>query len=315
MSVTATGDVREPAARQGSSDGAFGAGMRKAATRINIRRSGLGTMISTRKHSDVYNLGEDQVVKLFSRNVPIEDIEREHHVAITLHDRGLPVPASEERLARCEDGRHGIIFERITGSTIKSLYRKVPWKTVALTQRFAGAHEQSFGIDTLDGLRSQRLMLRAKIARASAVTLRERQKLLAILDGLPDAGLLCHGNFQPGKVVIKPNGEMVYLGWGDACIGNPASDIARTALILGVPGRGDRRVASSLVASGYGSILKRIYLQSAMRQRPDLVEQMPSWLAINAAVRMEESISLDQRVRLAKLVRSVLAQDCGADRT
>jgi hypothetical protein len=285
-------------------------GRRKLFARINIRSTELGTRLSSRKHSDVHLLGEAQVVKLFGRHVPVADIEREQHVAMTLHARGLAVPATEEQLAKCDDGRQGIVFERIPGSTIATLYNRAPWKIFALTRMLASAHVQSFDMSAIDGLRSQRSLLREKIARASSITLRERQQLLGMLDELPDTGHFCHGNFQPGNLIVTPDGKPVILSWGDACIGNPASDIARSALILGVPGR-IRGNVGSFMAATYGSTQKRTYLQKARQLWPALQEHLQPWLAINAAVRMEEGISPAQRMQMARLVRKVLDQHRG----
>lgn len=272
-----------------------------------MRTADLGRNISSRKYTEVHRLGKDRVVKLFSRNVPLADIERERRVTAELHGRGLPVPATDERLARGDDGRHGIVFERIAGTTIKALYKRAPWRIASLTRKLAEVHERSFGIDMLDGLRSQRTQLRERIARASSITLRERQQLLGMLDELPDAEQVCHGNFQPGNLIVDRHGELVILSWANVCVGNPASDIARTALILGVPGRVEGSLRA-LLASSYGNVLKKTYLLSAMQRRPELVEQLQPWLAINAAVRMEEGISSVQRTRLRKLVRSLLAR-------
>jgi hypothetical protein len=299
-------DATATAGSAGVASGSVVPARRKAMSRISIRSAELGPRLSSRKHSDVYLFGDDRVVKFFGRHVPVTDVEREQHVAMTMHVRGLPVPATDERLAKCDDGRHGIVFERIPGSTVAALYNRTPWKLFALTRMLAATHVQSFETRAFDGLRSQREMLRERIARASSITLRERQQLLGMLDELPDSGHFCHGNFQPGNLMITPDGKPVILSWGDACIGNPASDIARSALILSVPGRSRGKLGSYLAAA-YGSLQKRTYLQQALQSWPALAEHLQPWLAINAAVRMEEGISPIQREQMARLVRNVLA--------
>ena len=47
---------------------------------------------------------------------------------------------------------------------------------------------------------------------------------------------LCHGDFNPSNVIVKPNGDCYILDWSHATQGNASADAARTFLIFSMQG-------------------------------------------------------------------------------
>ena len=48
---------------------------------------------------------------------------------------------------------------------------------------------------------------------------------------------LCHGDFNPGNVIIKENGEAYVIDWSHVTQGNASADVARTYLIFSIHGQ------------------------------------------------------------------------------
>lgn len=263
--------------------------------------------ISSKPQSDVFVLGDQSVLKLFNNKVPLDAIEREARLCAHLRARGLPVPQVDDCVVMADDGRHGLIMERIVGTPLSKLFGRRLIDVASLTRRMAAIHHLVHGVAAVEGLPSQRDRLRERIARAGRISMRERQQLLALLEVLPDANQLCHGNFQPSNVMLRAGCEPIILSWGDAANGSAACDVARTAIILAFS-RPRRGGISGWIEAAYLALCARIYRSTCMKVQSLDASHMDAWMAINAAVRIDEGISKDQRERLTALVRHSLAK-------
>jgi len=74
-----------------------------------------------------------------------------------------------------------------------------------------------------------------KISQAdlSATT---RYDLHTRLDGMPKHDKVCHGDFNPSNIIIKPDGTPYILDWSHATQGNASADVARTYLLFWLAG-------------------------------------------------------------------------------
>ncbi|MBQ3951372.1 MAG: phosphotransferase [Oscillospiraceae bacterium] len=52
------------------------------------------------------------------------------------------------------------------------------------------------------------------------------------LNGLPTHAKLCHGDFNPSNIIVRPDGEMFIIDWSHATQGNASADAARTYLLF-----------------------------------------------------------------------------------
>jgi aminoglycoside phosphotransferase (APT) family kinase protein len=275
-------------------------------TRRTIRLQGLPRLSGT-SSCDVYQLDGGHVLRLFDRSVPFADIESEARISSVLHRHGAPVPQVELNIVRADDGRYGLVFEKIEGLTFAQLYARKPWNLVRITSRLAEIHQLVHRISPPEGLPSQREQIRERLARAGSIAFRERQQLLALLKTLPDSRSLCHGNFHVGNVMISDAGDPVILSWSNANIGDPMCDAARTAVILG-PSRSETGGLRSRMRSIYASLLAKKYIGAYLHPDKGGFDRFALWSAINAAARLEEEIVPEHRNRLIRLVRSVLGR-------
>lgn len=73
--------------------------------------------------------------------------------------------------------------------------------------------------------------LKRDIETVSLLSLEEKQSVNEYLDTLPDGDSICHLDFLPDNIMIF-NDQYFVIDWMTGCVGNPLSDVARTALIL-----------------------------------------------------------------------------------
>jgi Phosphotransferase enzyme family len=277
--------------------------------RINpVRLANLGPKLSSKAHSEVFEQGDAHVVKLFGRRTPQSEIEEEARITRELHRRGAPVPAVDDGILASDDGRHGLRYERIGGPTLASLFVDAPHRLFMLTRRTIDIHAAIHALDAVEGIRSQHDYLRERVARVGVLSLRERQRLILMLDALPEGNRLCHGNFEMENVIVGADGKAAILSWGQGQNGHPVSDVARTAIILGVPDV-DRRKIGGWFELAYRRVLAHIYVRGYFARHPQERRHLREWLAINAAARIEDGVTPDQQARLLGIVKVALGKD------
>ena len=66
-----------------------------------------------------------------------------------------------------------------------------------------------------------------------------RYDLHILLDSLPAHDKLCHGDFNPGNIIVSPDGRKFIIDWAHATQGNARCDAARTYLLFKLEGKDD----------------------------------------------------------------------------
>ena len=59
-----------------------------------------------------------------------------------------------------------------------------------------------------------------------------RYDLHMLLESLPAHDKLCHGDFNPGNIIVSPDGRKFIIDWAHATQGNASADVARTYLLF-----------------------------------------------------------------------------------
>lgn len=190
-------------------------------------RNARGPRIGFGRSSEVFEYVSRQVLKLY--RIPWEPaaVLNEFEATKLAWTLGLPVPEPVRIIE--EDGRTGIVFERLEGRSVMRRFARDPIRLLIVLRRMARLQHRIHACDA-PHLPSQQEMLRGQIARAR-VSARVKRSALAVLDRLPDGTSLCHGDLHPENVICTPQGLHV-VDWQKARAGNPSADVARTALIL-----------------------------------------------------------------------------------
>ncbi|KAB1072606.1 phosphotransferase family protein [Methylobacterium planeticum] len=192
-----------------------------------IDRSVRGPRIGFGRSSEVFAYGSRQVLKLY--RIPWEPaaVLNEFEATKLAWNLGLPVP-EPVRIVE-EDGRTGIVFERLEGRSVMGRFARNPIRLLIALRHMARLQQRIHACDA-SHLPSQQEMLRGQIARAR-VSDSVKRSALSVLDRLPDGTSLCHGDLHPENAICTPQGLYV-VDWQKARAGSPSTDVARTALIL-----------------------------------------------------------------------------------
>jgi uncharacterized protein (TIGR02172 family) len=241
--------------------------------------------IARGRTAEVYNWDEGHILKLFYEWFDFEAIEYEMKIARAVHLSGVKSPAVTELIQH--QGRHGLIYERVTGDSMIKAFQRKPWNVIQygrlLAQLHAQMHNCVFNADVL----GQHLRLENKINNADALPASLKTSLLNVLQSLPEGDRVCHGDFHPDNVLLCGEDARV-IDWTDASRGNPLADVARTSIIL--LGVAESAQSSNLFIKGAVKIFHAMYLRHYFRLRPGGEDEYHRWLPVVAGARLSEGI-------------------------
>ncbi|MEG1548484.1 MAG: phosphotransferase [Clostridia bacterium] len=228
----------------------------------------LDKMIAVRTAKTVFHDG-DKAIKVFDSDYSKADILNEALNQARIEETGLNVPRIIE-VTKIDD-KWAIVSEYIEGKTLAQLMQENPEKFDEYLELFVElqmkVHEQRAPL--LNKLKDK---MNSKICEAE-LDATTRYDLHTRLEGMPKHSKVCHGDFNPSNIIIKPDGTMYILDWSHATQGNASADAARTYLLFWLAGD----------INGANKYLK-LFCQMSDTPR----QYVQKWLPIVAAVQSVE---------------------------
>ncbi len=240
----------------------------------------LGKKIGYGWSAEVFDLNEDQVLKLFFKDYSRDEIDSEFDISKKIFNAGLPSPKTYEMVD--VSGRIGIVYEKIVG---KSLIKLLPDKILEMNAYAKILARIHFGIHktTIDGLKSQNELYEEWISENKYITQSQKARVLTILNELPEGRTLCHNDLHPPNVVMTKNGPIV-IDWVSARFGDPYADVAYSEMMIRMGdltmfpyGRTRIRMGRNL----YSKLYRRHYLNL----NPGDWDRVKRWMPVLIAAR------------------------------
>jgi hypothetical protein len=196
-------------------------------------------------------------------------------------------------------------MQRIPGPDVLTLLQRQPWHVRSLAGTFAAAHLTIGRCQAPANLPGQREALAGRIDDGP-LPAPLRSYAQQVLDDLPDGEQLCHGDFHPGNALVTGD-HIGVIDWVNATRGTPASDHARTLLLLrwANPLPGTPALSRALIAAGR-TLTTRLYAHAYQAGSPTRQKDIHRWLVVHAAARVSEGIDAETAtlVRLIEDARS-----------
>ncbi len=184
-------------------------------------------VIAVRSRKTIYREG-DTLVKVFDADYAKYDVLSEALNQARVEDIGINVPKVIE--VKTIDGKWAIVSEFIEGKTLSQLMKENPSKKDEYLNLLVDLQMQ---------VHNARCPLLAKLkdkmnrkineANLDAVT---RYELHTRLESMPKHKKVCHGDFCPSNIIIKPDGTPYIIDWSHVTQGNASADVARTYLVF-----------------------------------------------------------------------------------
>lgn len=194
----------------------------------------LDKVIAVRNNKTIYRDG-DRVVKVFDPGYSKADVLNEALNQARIEETGLDIP----KILAVEtiDGKWAIVSEYIEGKTLATLMEEEPEKFDEYLEKFVDLQIKvhSKKAPLLNKLKDK---MNRKISAAD-LDATTRYELHTRLESMPKHNKVCHGDFNPSNIIIKPNGTPYILDWSHATQGNASADVARTYLLFCLAGKPD----------------------------------------------------------------------------
>jgi uncharacterized protein (TIGR02172 family) len=235
--------------------------------------------IAVGRTAEIYAYDGGKVLKLFFPAIPMPWIEREIDIGRYVHTTSLPVPAVFERVKAGD--RTGIVYEKIEGPSLLDELARKPWNAVPYARLLAGLHAQVHEVTAPEDLETQRDWAKGGIPETEKLPEKLRERILHLLETLPDGDRLCHGDFHPGNIIVRSRGPVI-IDWMTVSKGTACGDVARTAIILEaatVPPGTPMRWLLEWVRK----LFLVTYLKAYFQLRPAERHSFPAWRAVMAA--------------------------------
>lgn len=186
------------------------------------------------QYKEVY-VEDGKIVKLFDNSFPKANILNEALNQARVEETDLHIPKIEA--VTKIDGKWAIVMDYIEGKTVAELMRENP------------AEEEKY-LDLMVELQvemhSRRVPLlpRLKDKMQNKIGHTDfndtiKYELQMRIESMPKHLKLCHGDFNPGNIIVTPAGEKYIIDWSHATQGNASCDVARTYLIFCLEDRKD----------------------------------------------------------------------------
>jgi len=259
---------------------------------------GKGKLIGQGRTSEVFEWGQDRILKLFKKGFPKAAIENEYEISINIYKQLNLSPKVCELIEI--DNRNGIIYERINGITMMKVIASKPWKVKKEAQRLARLHK-SIQQKVDFKLSNYKTRLKDNISKTELLQGDVKMRLYEYIDELEEGNILCHGDFHPDNVIITKDGEII-IDWMTATQGNPLADIARTSIMFKfgvVPAKTyiEKQIINFIRTKFYSEYIKHYIKLTGVK-----IEQIEKWELPVASARLIEWLPEDEKIALLKFI-------------
>lgn len=190
-----------------------------------------GKVLAVRNLKTIYRDGE-RVIKLFDDSFRKSDILNEALNHARAEETGLNVPKLLE--VTVKEGKWAIVTEFIEGKTLERLMQENPEKKDEYLEFFVDlqmhVHEQRSPLLNVLKEKMDRKINEADIDATMKYDLHVK------LESMPRHNKMCHGDFNPGNIIIRSDGTPFILDWSHVTQGNASADVARTYLLFWLSG-------------------------------------------------------------------------------
>ena len=180
-------------------------------------------------NGEVYRMDKENIIKVFQKSTPLEDIDRERNLAQQALLSGIPTAISYTVVIVDED-RYGIVFELIDADVLSIILKSQPETYEKNADQYVDLYKKIHNTEgDLAAFGSIKDIYHANIdACKEYYSEAEIQKLHDLVASVPDRKTLIHGDNHPNNVMIQ-NGELILIDMGDMSVGHPIFDFLATA--------------------------------------------------------------------------------------
>ena len=225
--------------------------------------------IAERKTKTVYR-DNDKTIKLFVENYSKSNILNEALNQARVEETGLNVPELLE-VTKMEN-RWALISEHIEGKSLQDIMNENPEKIEEYMDLFVDQQLKVLAqkAPMLNKLKDK---MQRKISETD-LNATIKYDLNTRLESMQKSNQICHGDFNPSNIIIKPDGTPYIIDWAHVTQGNGSADAARTYLLFNLEGKKDEA---------------EMYLQKFSEKSNTEKRYIQKWIPIVAAAHLSKA--------------------------
>lgn len=251
-----------------------------------------GALIGHGLCAEVFAWGSDQVLKLFFDWAKPDWVRHEAEVGAIVHEAGIPAPAVYGIVE--ENGRHGILYQKINGKSMLSLMEANPRLIVHYMKQLARIQAEIHKVRA-PWIPGQKGFLTDAIQESAPLLQDRTEKIIKFLERLPDDTQVCHGDFHPDNIIMAEEKAFV-IDWSNASSGNALGDVARTYLMLNSPYvPGNHLSGEKLLLKAFKKFMTATYLREYRRLTKTKQKDIDIWILPLAAARLREKVPGEEK--------------------
>lgn len=181
-------------------------------------------MIGMGGHGKVYRLDDETIVKVYTDGTDYETVQKEKTYAQKAFLAGIPTAIPFD-VVRCDEG-YGMVFELIDSSILGVQIAKDPQNLDRYARQYTDLlqllHQTEADVNEYTNIKDEYLK-RADILEVE-MTKKEKEKMIRLIEAIPDRKTMVHGDFHAGNVMVR-DGELMIIDISDISYGHPLFDI------------------------------------------------------------------------------------------
>ncbi|SFK96342.1 TIGR02172 family protein [Lachnospiraceae bacterium KH1T2] len=176
--------------------------------------------------SKVYKIAEDEIIKVYVRNTPIEDIDRERELSRTAFIKGLPTAITFD-VVKVGD-KYGVVYEMLDGKSFGDAIKNDKENLDANIKKYADLLKEFAAADAgednrLPSANDQALEKAEKIK--PFITSGEYEKIVGIIKEMSRPNTFVHGDCHVNNLISS--GDNIYvIDMDTLSSGNPVFELA-----------------------------------------------------------------------------------------
>lgn len=257
--------------------------------------------------ADVFMLDNTKVLKLYFEGWDMNYIKNEFHVDSLIQSYSIKTPITYEMIT--VGNRTGIIFQKLKNITMKDKINNDKKNSFAYAKTLAQVHYKvNSVIDSKNGLTEQKDAYIKVIETRSTLNNNQKNKLIQLLNSLPDGNKICHGDFHPYNLLYEDD-DIYIIDWVGALRGNPLADVAGSYLIIKAMGLKAENNLSFLKYKMSSFLINKfaeVYLKEYIRISNSSMSDIKKWIPIRAATYLDFGLPDKANKQLLKIINKYL---------
>ena len=248
-------------------------------------------LIGQGANGEVFRMDKENIIKVFQKSTPIEEIDRERNLAQQALLAGIPTAISYTVVIADED-RYGIVFELIDADPLSIILKSQPDTYEKNTDQYVDLYKKIHNTEgDLSAFGSIKDIYHNNIdACKEYYSDAELQKLHDLVTSVPDRKTLIHGDYHPNNVMIQ-NGELILIDMGDMSVGHPIFDFLATAstqvnLVKLSPEFSEfhTKMPAELITKTWKKLIARYFAYKSQAERDRIDEQIALFSKLKVAL-------------------------------